>query len=590
MKRFDRTSLATAVGLAVLGLAQVTEAQTFTWTTVVNNKVTIPACASPTETRKFNSYSQPSVNEAGLVVFRGRSKGSDGGGGEGEEQIAVAAASEGEKGQPARGVYSRDMSLAASPVSVVACVRGEVPGPNNLVGTMEGQSPLGTFNEFPAFPRIDATSPSIATRGQSTPVWEAVTSIDTTTEPPTETTTKVGTSGVYVQLDDELLTGASLLGSVKEDFPSTDLAFPEYSVPGVGIPDGTKFDQFPGGPTIADETFVAFKGNFSAPNPAGVVAGRTGVFFRDVSREENPTYLVANSFTTIPGSRITFGSTAPPSAANGYVFFVGSDNEDAPAAGGIYRARMDTSRSPDSPQLLTPLVKIGKQVPTQGGGNRFTRFGEGLSVSKDGNLVAFWGTWGPQSVSKQLFCPVDGNQAIKEECLRQYPNGYAEVQIPVNQGIFVYEVSSKEFRLIAKTGQDGFSDFLYWVFSGAPPGVGGGHEGEGGTEDREPPRWRSSAFAAVSLIDSSRFAVAFKGTQDDKPGIFLGNGLGGLTKVVQVGDPGTDVDPAAPAGSVVTALGIERDGFRGANLGITASMLNYSTTESMSGIYLTKVR
>jgi len=579
MKRFNRTALATAVGLAVVGLAQVTEAQTFTWTTVVNNNVKIPACATPTEKRTFNSYSQPSINEAGLVVFRGRSQG----GGEGEGGITSEAAAEDKQGQPARGVYSRDMGDSASTVAVVACVRGAVPWPN--YEGKEGQSPLGTFNEFPAFPRIDATSPSIATRGQSTPVWEYV--IDAA-----GSTTKVGTSGVYVQLDEELLTGASLLGSVKEDFPSTDWAFPEYSVPGVGIPDGTKFDQFPGGPTIANETFVAFKGNFTAANSAGEIAGRTGVFFRDVSGEFNPTYLVANSFTKIPGSKITFGSTAPPSAANGYVFFVGSDNEDAPAAGGIYRARMDTSRSPDSPQALTPLVKIGKQVPTQGGGNRFTRFGEGLSVSRDGNLVAFWGAWGSATKQVTLICPADGNQAIRDACMEQSDGtGKTTRQVPVNQGIFVYDIKNDEYRLIAKTGQDGFSEFLYWVFSGAPPGVGGGHEGDGGTEDREPPRWRSSSFAAVSLIDSSTFAVAFKGTRDDKPGIFLGNGFGGVIKVVQVGDPGSDVDPAAaPEGSVITALGIERDGFRGANVAITASMLNVDATASMSGIYLTKVR
>jgi hypothetical protein len=160
----------------------------------------------------------------------------------------------------------------------------------------------------------------------------------------------------------------------------------------------------------------------------------------------------------------------------------------------------------------------------------------------------------------------------------------------VNQGIFIRNVSTGETVAIAKTGLGGFSDFLYWVFSGAPPGVGGGHEGDGGTEDREPPRWRSSAFAAVSLIDSSTFAVAFKGTQDGKPGLFLSKGLGSLIKVVQVRDPGSSVDPLdAPDGSLITALGIERDGFRGVNLAITASMLNETTTLSMSGIYLTKV-
>jgi hypothetical protein len=160
----------------------------------------------------------------------------------------------------------------------------------------------------------------------------------------------------------------------------------------------------------------------------------------------------------------------------------------------------------------------------------------------------------------------------------------------VNQGIFVYDVKAGTVRLIARTADiNGFNDFLYWVFSGAPPGVGGGHEGEG-TEDREPPRWRSSAFAAVSLVDKKGYAVAFKATQD-VPGIFLSENAGTPIKVLKFGEAGSLVDPLdAPAGSVITALGIERDGFRGANPAITASMLNTTTTASMSGIYLTKVR
>jgi hypothetical protein len=194
-----------------------------------------------------------------------------------------------------------------------------------------------------------------------------------------------------------------------------------------------------------------------------------------------------------------------------------------------------------------------------------------------------------------LYCPVDGNKDIKAYCQqnsegRDSDGFYSVRQIPVNQGIFVYDVKAGTVKLIARTGDiNGFTDFLYWVYSGAPPGVGGGHEGEG-TEDREPPRWRSSAFTAVSLVDKNGYAVAFKATQD-VPGIFLSENAGTPVKVLKFREAGSLVDPLdAPEGSVITALGIERDGFRGANLAITASMLNTSTTASMSGIYLTKVR
>ena len=43
------------------------------WTTVVNNDDLVP-----TATKNFNSYNQPSINDAGLVVFRARSSGQGG--------------------------------------------------------------------------------------------------------------------------------------------------------------------------------------------------------------------------------------------------------------------------------------------------------------------------------------------------------------------------------------------------------------------------------------------------------------------------------------------------------------------------------
>ena len=514
-------------------------------------------------------------------MFRGRSRGSDGG--EGGESTTLAAPTE-ESGPPARGVYARDMR-GPGDVAVVACVTGLVPQPN---------SEEATFNEFPAFPRIDASSPAIATRGQSQPVLEYQIGVDADGLP---LTTKVGTSGVYANPGGVLGTGASLLGAVT-DFGSGALVYPQYSVP--GLPTGTpptRFDQFPGAPTVTAGTVIGFKGNFTVG-----LEGKTGVFFRDVSSSANRTYLVANSYTRIPGqpsgSNVLFGSTAPPSASGQYMFFVGLDSEEAPTLGGIYRAKMKDKEA----QKLETLVGIGTQVPGEAAGVGFARIGEGLSVSADGSFVTFWGAWGTETFAKRLYCPVDGNAAIIEYCNEAFPLGYDEVAIPVHQGIFVYDVKRKSIAAVAKTGESGLEDFLYWVYSGAPPGVGGGQEDgdDEGDESREPPRWRSSAFAAVSLTDKKAAAVAFKATQGDGvgatladgvPGIFLRKGTAALVTVVKVLSPGRNIDPIAPADSIVTAVGIERDGFRGSNLAITASMLYETVEESLgwAGVYLTKV-
>ncbi len=72
----------------------------------------------------------------------------------------------------------------------------------------------------------------------------------------------------------------------------------------------------------------------------------------------SPVVLIANNTDTlIPGTDTVFGSTSPPSAANGQVVFAGFDNEEAPTLGGIYLAPLQ------SEPPLTTLVSIGEQVP-----------------------------------------------------------------------------------------------------------------------------------------------------------------------------------------------------------------------------------
>ena len=300
--------------------------------------------------------------------------------------------------------------------------------------------------------------------------------------------------------------------------------------------------------------------------------------------------LIANNKDTpIPGSDMVFGSTAPPSAAGREAVFAGFDDEDDPSLGGIYLAPL----APTPP--LTPLVRIGDRVPGERKGDVFNRLGEGVSF--DGRFVAFWGAWGTETRDLVLQCPEDGNAEVIAFCNETYPNGF-EATVPVHQGIFVHDRATRQTHAVAKAPDD-YSDFLYWNFSGRVPDS---------EEEGEPARWRSAAFVAVSgLVDGTlrdaTFHVAFKartGTVvgdaylDPIDGIYLarGPGQGQRATLVETGWPGTLFDPAAvdPDTSVplpVTAMGIERDGFRGDAIALTVTM---ATEEAgWAGIYATTV-
>ncbi len=553
-------AVAVAAGILLAGAAPDGWAQPLTWSTIVNNGDTVPGTeAAP---MLFNSYNQPSLNDNKLVVFRARGKAGTGG------------------GQPVHGIYQRDMASAGPIVMVTA--RGEtVPAPNNTYYN----GALAIFDEFPSTPRIDFASPLMATRGQSQPVW-TYQLLDTSVEPPVLTDTRVGTSGIYANPGGALQTGASLLGAAV-NLDQTTLTFPWFSVP--GAPPGTRFDQFPGSPAVSDGRYIAFKGNYFDSSDA---LGKTGVYYRDVLPVAFPAappsiQVVANSNTIIPnqpaGGTVKFGSTAPPSTANGYMVFTGLDIEEAPTLGGIYRARLQ----PSPP--LQKLAGIGDPVPGEPAGATFTFFGEGLSISRDGRYVSFWGAWGAETTPKTLYCLSDGEQDVIAYCNEQYPDGYV-VNIPVHQGIFVHDAQRKLTYAVAKTGQDGLTDFLYWVFSGRPPGTGGGDE-----PTLEPPRWRSSAFAALSAVPGSAVMTAFKGTKSGFDGIYVRKGLSAYVPLVTVvetlNSTGQTIDPEAPANSIVTAVGIERDGFRNGNLAVSVAMLYEDplTSVGWAGLYLTPI-
>ncbi len=524
----------------------------FTWTTVVNNGVTVPG-----DTRRFNSYNQPSANLKRLVVFRARSKG-------------------GTTGEPAHGVFTRNMAKRNAPVVTIFDRNTVVPQPNNLGST---------FTEPPSFPRIDMRSDTIASRGNHQPVWEYLL--------PDGAETRAGTTGIYTNPFGPLIAGASNLGAVPD--------FSFFSVPGTDPP--IKFDVFPGAPAVTSRVTIVFKGNYTVPdpnNPAATIS-KTGVYYRNLTSAPislpgapalrpaggtNPVVPIADADTLIPGTTTNFGSTAPPSAAMRNAVFAGFDNEDTPTLGGIYMAPLSGTYPP-----LTSLVTIGGQVPGESSGTVFNKLGEGLSF--DGRFVAFWGAWGSETTTLVLQCSNEGNKARLAYC-QQYYNNYA-VTVPVHQGIFVYDTVTGTTIPVAKAPTD-FTDFTYWNFSGRAPGTG---ESE---DTGELARWRSAEFVAVSGKGST-FAAAFKARTGEVldgawvnpvDGIYLGTGLGNgpIATVVETGTDGTTIDPAAidpdtGAALPITGIGIERDGFRGDSLVINVSM--GTEDAGWAGVYLTTV-
>ncbi|MBP6700444.1 MAG: PEP-CTERM sorting domain-containing protein [Halioglobus sp.] len=522
------------------------------WQTVVNNGDTVP-----TTSKNFNSYNQPSINDAGLVVFRARSQGGQGGQG------------------PATGIFTRDMASPGNPIIPVAVRGDEIPAPN----TVTNPGPA-TFNEFPSFPRIDAKSGTVAFRGQSTP--------SVLTILPDGSETRSGTSGVYATPG-----GGPLITGVRNVLPND---YPEFLVPNQPVP--TKFDQFPGAPS-PDGNIVTFKGNWTDSTGAA----QTGVYFRDMVADAGTSLVVkvAERGDAIPANAIpttgytgsgVFGSTSPPSAAGGKMVFTGLDVEEAPTAGGIFMAPLTANPT------LTTVAGFQTVVP-KNGANTLSAFGEGLSF--DGRYLGFWGGWGTDTFARQVQCATDGNAIVRQACLDQDDNGTANdgfytFDVLVNQGIFLADTDLNKLFLVAQTG-DLYDDFLFWNFSGNA-GQGGGDDN---SEDLEGARWRSSAFLAVDGND-----IVFKAAQDYLDGSYgKTGGTSGLFGALDVSDLLTDLDlftilktgmdgsvldPNA-AGIGIVSLGIERDGFRNGRLAINASMEGTVNGEDVgwAGIYVTTV-
>jgi len=501
----------------------------FVWSTVANSGTDMPA-SNPV--RQFSSFNQPSVNSMGMVVLRARGKGEEG---------------------PLRGVYTRQMGGVPGPVVSAFDSLTAVPQPNNILYPPDDK--LGTFTEFPAFARIGMYDNTVVTRGQSKPVWKYLL--------PDQTETRVGTSGVYAANLGKRVSVATQLGPVA--------GYEHFGVP--GAPAGTKFDQFPGAPAVANRNAIVFKGNYTD----GV--SKTGIFyhwFDFFGLTKSKVSVIASSNTVIPGqTSARFGSTAPPSASPIDTVFLGLDNEETPTMGGIYRAPLLSN-----PKLQT-LVSIGAQVPGELPGVGFKRLGEALSY--DGRFVAFWGAWGEATRNITLTCPADGQKEVIAFCINKYPSGLP-MAVPTNQGFFVHDALYRVTYAVAKTGV-AYKDFLYWTFSGRPPGVG-----DSDSEDFEEPRWRSAAFVST-FGPLGRPQVVFKGrTTSDTvtDGLYLTAATTPATPIrtiVETGMDGAVLDPSA-AGLPVATVGVERDGLRNGWLAINASMTNGVT--NWAGVYLTR--
>ena len=141
--------------------------------------------------------------------------------------------------------------------------------------------------------------------------------------------------------------------------------------------------------------------------------------------------------------------------------------------------------------------------------------------------------------------------------------------------------------------QEGVEDFLYWGFSGRAPDAGGTIE-----PGAELARWRAGTFAALHSPVGGKAQVVFKAKRQALEGLYLREGLTNglpLQTVAEVSTTsGTSIDPLAPAGSFVSAVGVERDGFRGGRLSVTLSMLyvdplDPENTLSWAGIYVAPI-
>ena len=117
-------------------------------------------------------------------------------------------------------------------------------------------------------------------------------------------------------------------------------------------------------------------------------------------------------------------------------------------------------------------------------------------------------------------------------------------------------------------------------------------------------KWRSSAYLAVSGKHGRKYRIAFKARTGDLvngvyvdavDGIYLAKGPGkpDLITVLDTTMTGQALDPEAPPGTTVIELGLEREGFRGDWLAISAKMAvdgGEEEDDDIAGVYITRIK
>ena len=206
----------------------------FVWNTVANSADAIPGG----DGRKFNSFNQPSVNAAGRVVLRARSRGGQG------------------AGEPLRGIYARPMAGTPGPLvsvfdKLTECRRRTTPS------IRDSSAPSPNFRHFRESAWRTTPCPRAHSRSRCRPT-RPPTAPKPGSAPPASTRQ---TRGRADQRDDPTRRGTRLR---------------VLRVP--GATPATQFDQFPGAPAVADANTVAFKGNYTEG-----ITSKTGIFFRSFS-------------------------------------------------------------------------------------------------------------------------------------------------------------------------------------------------------------------------------------------------------------------------------------------------------------------
>ena len=186
-------------------------------------------------------------------------------------------------------------------------------------------------------------SDTIATRGNHQPVWEYLL--------PDGSETRAGTTGIYTNPFGALITGASKLGAVP--------GFEFFAVPGLEpadhvrrVPRGARGDrrQTPSCSRATSRWTTSARLGCSTATLSEPIELDDGTELEPAGGTSDVVLIANNTDTLIPGTTQVFGSTSPPSAANGQVVFAGFDNEEDPTLGGIYLAPLDGDAGADNPR------------------------------------------------------------------------------------------------------------------------------------------------------------------------------------------------------------------------------------------------